>query len=207
MAILYGTQSNGETLPVQVNSFGQLVAQGLPGEKGDKGDPGPPGPIGNVEFTSGFFEPFLLSDDPSGEGFITYTIRSGYFYRFGPLLTVQVYLNTDEVGLTNIRGKLLIGGLPDGVQFARPTQATTFGSPGVYRFKLGKYGNAINARCKYEFNTNSFSFGAIYDTEWVEALWLDLEGEQSANNNVAFTYSGLARDSVSSFDEDGMLIK
>lgn len=53
MAILYGTTSDGESLPVQVNETGQLVAQGLrgepgePGGKGDKGDPGDPGPPGN----------------------------------------------------------------------------------------------------------------------------------------------------------------
>ena len=50
--ILYGTQSNGETLPVQVDATGRLVAEGLPGgpgeqgpqgDKGDKGDPGEPG--------------------------------------------------------------------------------------------------------------------------------------------------------------------
>lgn len=53
--ILYGTQSTGETLPVQVDATGRLVAEGLPGqqgeqgpqgEKGDKGDPGEPGPPG-----------------------------------------------------------------------------------------------------------------------------------------------------------------
>ena len=44
--ILLGTQSNGETLPVQVNQFGQLVAQGLDGAKGDKGDPGEDGAPG-----------------------------------------------------------------------------------------------------------------------------------------------------------------
>ena len=38
--ILLGTQSNGETLPVQVNQFGQLVAEGL------QGPPGPEGPSG-----------------------------------------------------------------------------------------------------------------------------------------------------------------
>ena len=55
MAILYGTQSNGETLPVQVNEFGQLVAKGIegspgqPGQQGEQGEPGqqgPPGPPG-----------------------------------------------------------------------------------------------------------------------------------------------------------------
>ena len=38
--ILLGTQSNGETLPVQVDAFGRLVAEGSPGPEGP---PGPPG--------------------------------------------------------------------------------------------------------------------------------------------------------------------
>ena len=45
--VLYGTQSNGETLPVQVDATGRLVAEGLqgpPGEPGQPGEPGPPGP-------------------------------------------------------------------------------------------------------------------------------------------------------------------
>ena len=37
MAILYGTTADGESLPVEVNELGQLVAEGLPGP------PGPPG--------------------------------------------------------------------------------------------------------------------------------------------------------------------
>ena len=41
--VLLGTQSNGETLPVQVNEFGQLVAEGLPGAEGPPGPEGPPG--------------------------------------------------------------------------------------------------------------------------------------------------------------------
>lgn len=47
MAILFGTQSNGETLPVEVNEFGQLVAKGIEGPQGPEGPPGvgelPPG--------------------------------------------------------------------------------------------------------------------------------------------------------------------
>jgi hypothetical protein len=49
--ILFGTQSNGETLPVQVDATGRLVAEGLQGvegpqgPKGDQGDQGIPGPI------------------------------------------------------------------------------------------------------------------------------------------------------------------
>ena len=40
MAILYGTTAAGDSLPVEVNEFGQLVAQGL---QGSEGPPGPPG--------------------------------------------------------------------------------------------------------------------------------------------------------------------
>lgn len=60
MAILYGTQSNGETLPVQVNEFGQLVAQGLDGTPGTPGTPGPPGPPGIGQLPSNPFEGALL---------------------------------------------------------------------------------------------------------------------------------------------------
>ena len=41
--ILYGTQSNGETLPVQVDATGRLVAEGLQGPEGPPGPPGTPG--------------------------------------------------------------------------------------------------------------------------------------------------------------------
>ena len=44
--ILLGTQSNGETLPVQVNSLGQLVTEGLTGGEGPQGPEGPEGPQG-----------------------------------------------------------------------------------------------------------------------------------------------------------------
>lgn len=59
--VLLGTQSNGETLPVQVDATGRLVAEGLEGPPGEKGDAftyedftaeqleglqGPPGPSG-----------------------------------------------------------------------------------------------------------------------------------------------------------------
>ena len=44
--ILLGTQSNGETLPVQVDAFGRLVAEGLQGSEGPEGPQGPEGPEG-----------------------------------------------------------------------------------------------------------------------------------------------------------------
>ena len=45
---LYGTQSNGETLPVQVDEFGRLVAEGLQGIEGPPGPEGPPGDDGGA---------------------------------------------------------------------------------------------------------------------------------------------------------------
>ena len=44
--VLYGTQSNGETLPVQVDEFGRLVAEGLQGPPGAEGPPGSDGENG-----------------------------------------------------------------------------------------------------------------------------------------------------------------
>lgn len=44
--ILYGTQSTGETLPVQVDATGRLVAEGLQGPEGPPGEEGPQGPEG-----------------------------------------------------------------------------------------------------------------------------------------------------------------
>ena len=47
MAILYGTTSEGETLPVLVDQFGNLLAKGIEGPQGPEGPPGigqlPPG--------------------------------------------------------------------------------------------------------------------------------------------------------------------
>lgn len=50
MAILFGTTSTGTTLPVLVDQFGNLLAQGMPGAEGPPGPPGgafalPPNPV------------------------------------------------------------------------------------------------------------------------------------------------------------------
>lgn len=54
MAILFGTTADGETLPVEVNEFGQLIAEGL------DGPPGPPGPPGIGQLPPDPFEGALL---------------------------------------------------------------------------------------------------------------------------------------------------
>lgn len=63
MAILYGTQSNGETLPVLVDQFGNLIAKGIegqPGTPGEPGSPGPPGPPGVGQLPPDPFEGAVL---------------------------------------------------------------------------------------------------------------------------------------------------
>ena len=54
MAILFGTTSTGTTLPVLVDQFGNLLAQGMPGAEG------PPGPPGIGELPANPFEGALL---------------------------------------------------------------------------------------------------------------------------------------------------
>ena len=58
--ILLGTQSNGETLPVQVDATGRLVAEGLQGIQGPEGPPGPQGPPGSMELPPDPYEGALL---------------------------------------------------------------------------------------------------------------------------------------------------
>lgn len=55
--VLLGTQSNGETLPVQVDATGRLVAEGL---QGPQGEPGPEGPPGLPQLPAGSFEGAVL---------------------------------------------------------------------------------------------------------------------------------------------------
>jgi hypothetical protein len=128
MAVLFGTTSEGETLPVQVNASGQLVAQGMDGIAGNEGPPGkegPPGPQGpqgeqgpagsdgtnGVVETQGVWAP-RWSSTTDGEGVITYGNTNGKWYRVGALITVWFQIRTSEVVLTNPRGALEIIGLP-----------------------------------------------------------------------------------------------
>jgi hypothetical protein len=60
MAILYGTQSNGETLPVLVDQFGNLSAKGIEGPPGPPGPEGPPGPPGSIDLPPDPYEGAVL---------------------------------------------------------------------------------------------------------------------------------------------------
>jgi len=121
MAILYGTQSNGETLPVQVNEFGQLVAQGLPGEKGekgdtgdkgDKGDQGDPGlPGADAEIVDERWTPELVFGD-LGEALIDVAVADGYIWEMGGLMVLSFYLELNGIGIINPRGYPELTGFP-----------------------------------------------------------------------------------------------
>lgn len=96
MAILYGTTADGDSLPVEVNEFGQLVAQGLQGAEGPPGPPGigqlPPDPYegallgwqnntlawlgGSVPLPSGTFGPILSYEN----GTLTFGDRPSLSY-------------------------------------------------------------------------------------------------------------------------------
>ena len=114
MAILYGTTDSGQTLPVQVNEFGQLVAKGLPGPEGPQGPPGSEGPSGEGGLTAEFgsWTP-SFSNEQGGEALIDYKIRQGNWYKVGGMLTVWWLIETREVVITNPRGGLDISGLPE----------------------------------------------------------------------------------------------
>lgn len=121
MAILYGTQSNGETLPVQVNAFGQLVAQGLDGAKGDTGPEGPPGPKGDKGDTGapGVTPSLQISEwtpeiafQSDGAALIQYDYQKGQIWDFGDLSFFAFEIKISDIGITNARGRPVIKGFP-----------------------------------------------------------------------------------------------
>ena len=202
MAILYGTTADGESLPVQVNEFGQLVAKGLPGEKGDQGEQGEEGPVGNVDFTQGSFAPTFESSTGEGEGLLDYSKQVGYWYRFGPLLTVQCFVRTSDVLLTAIRGELEVGGLPEEARFATPSSAATYGPFSLNYLSFAGLGVFQSGRVMWEASRSTFKFKGLWNGEWLTPMYADLQTESSGWNMAAFTFSGLAQDAVRSVPVD-----
>jgi len=80
MAILYGTQSNGETLPVLVDQFGNLLAKGI------EGPPGPPGPPGVGELPPGATDGALLGWQDGELVWITEPVPPVYVDGFIPII-------------------------------------------------------------------------------------------------------------------------
>ena len=200
MAILFGTTSDGNTLPVQVNALGQLVAQGVEGPAGPPGPEGPIGPVGEVEFSSGTFAPTFGSDTGDGEALLEYQAQEGYWYRFGPLLTIQVLIRTSSAIVINARGKLTVKDIPDEARFALPVEASGHGFPGVSSFGLMGTGRAINCRVIYRYNNHNFRFRYNNGDAWNDAMFASLDGELAEDNMIIFSFSGIARGEVRSLE-------
>ena len=199
MAILYGTQSNGETLPVQVNSFGQLVAQGLPGEQGPQGDPGPPGPVGNLEITQGTFTPSFGSTDATAAGFFTYSIQNGYWTLYGDLLSVSIHLKTTEVGLTSIRGSLAIVDIPSEAWFALANPVSALGIQQISMFLTENYEVYNRPIALWNYGEKRFQFEEHGAPSPFSVPFATLDGLERSVNEVRFTFLGLKEGSVKSF--------
>ena len=109
MAILFGTQADGETLPVQVNEFGQLVAQGIDGAPGQ---PGPPGPPGVGQLPPDPFEGAVLGWEDGalawlgGSGTLPAGTYGPYSYADGVLVVNQTpgLVNGQQVYMSDITG-------------------------------------------------------------------------------------------------------
>ena len=211
MAILFGTTSDGNTLPVQVNASGQLVAQGMdgslgpqgpqgpegpPGPKGDKGDPGEPGTDGTngVTESTGSWAPRWASTT-DGTAVINYSNTNGRWHRIGALVTVWFQLRTSEVFLTNPRGALMITNLPFEFQC---TGGSAFrhgpgGCPqndglkdGLYQHiipRLNNEGDGILIRNRTFPDDDSVPFSA-------------LDEENPGNNDLSGFFQGLAQDAL-----------
>jgi len=116
--ILLGTQSNGETLPVQVDATGRLVAEGL---QGIQGPPGPDGPAGGA---------FPLPPDPY-EGALLGWLNGGLSWISAPPVPIPEGLFgpiiSEEDGLVVLEGQI-------------PPEVNA----GVYLVQTDQAGNAVN---------------------------------------------------------------
>lgn len=167
MAILFGTQSNGETLPVQVNSFGQLVAQGLdgatgekgdkgdPGEKGEKGDPGVPGSVTGVETSR--WTPVL---EFRGNGSASFTPDSsdGEIFNVGGLLIIAFQVVVSDISIVDSRGYPVVTGFPvlvSGGYTKVDRQIGFLSQTSLFKPLIGMYPRVSLSGDEMEFYSNS----------------------------------------------------
>lgn len=206
MAILFGTTSEGETLPVQVNASGQLVAQGMDGSpglqgpqgeqgpagpKGDKGDPGEPGADGadGVGESMGIWTP-QWSSTTDGDAVIDYSANTGRWHKVGSLITVWFYIKTQAVLLTNPRGELAITGLP--FDFLRAGQPAFRYGPGGIESKLGFRNNEyLNVFPRLNNSGNAILLLNFTSPGVEPILFADLDETQPVNNEVGGWFQGL----------------
>ena len=200
MATLYGTTADVESLPVQVNEFGQLVAQGLPGEQGIQGPPGPEGPISNVEEEFGSFDP-TFGSSTEGEAFITYDYVRGFYHRFGKQVGVWVYIRTSEVVVTDARGSLIVEGLPSEWALSNTLHTTGAGMYSMSYARIGEYSLVDGLRPV--LNSGGTSWTIFRDDKtlnWDPAIPFPAIEENDGRSIIGFAWSGFAADAVKSVE-------
>ena len=117
MATLYGTQSNGQLVPVQADSQGRLVA-----ELANQDD--------IPSYQDGLWTPFFQS---TAGGFdASYDVQAGSYYRIGQWVTVQFRARISAV-LGTSGGTMSVGNLP----FLCESLAADLYFPGYVSFASG----------------------------------------------------------------------
>lgn len=143
MAILYGTTSEGESLPVEVNEFGQLVAEGLTGQQG------PPGPPGLPELPPDPFEGAILGWQDNTLAWLggSVPLPPG---TFGPIISYAdgVLTMADDVNLLNGQSVFLSDAAGDAFYY-QPTAQVVSVSGDVYTvntdFDMWQVGDSIGS--------------------------------------------------------------
>ena len=168
--ILLGTQSNGETLPVQVDAFGRLVAEGLQGTEGPEGPEGPPGADGGS---------FPLPPDPY-EGALLGWLNGGLSWVGTPTVPIPPGVFGPITGWDPSGVLTVASGIPENV------------SNGVYLYQCDATGALTNPEINAIVTKNWSELGTTTDFTSGREL-------SNAFNNVN-TISSLANVSFSMLD-------
>jgi hypothetical protein len=194
MAILYGTTADGDSLPVEVNEFGQLIAQGL---QGQEGPPGPPGSPGIGQLPPNPFEGALLGWEDGQLSWVggSVPIPPG---TFGPILSYEGGLITlaGEVSLLNGQAVFLSDSAGNRFYYQPAAQVLAV-SGDVYTvdtdFDEWQVGDVIGgggfAPVIYKGNggTQSISCGFAPDFVWIKSRTI------TASHNIYDTIRGANR--------------
>ena len=161
--ILLGTQSNGETLPVQVDAFGRLVAEGLQGSEGPEGPEGPPGADGGS---------FPLPPNPY-EGALLGWLNGGLAWVGSSPIPVPPGTFGPITGWNEESGLLTVAGdIPESV------------GNGVYIYQVDETGAYSTFGCDVSRNWTDFTSGTPYtpDYGWSNAF------NYERNNNASTVF-------------------
>ena len=198
MPILYGTTADGESLPVQVNEFGQLVAQGLAGPPGPEGQPGPPNPDGELPITYTEFTPVFESDHEDGSALFDYEQQFGALIRYGDLLAVSVRLVSRDDVVTNARGNILIGGLPKDFLPLNTFSAGVQGITSVDQVRFRGLTDLKRPSFVFLATNMAFSVREFWNGQNQKVNFSNLDGNAQATNIVNFSWLWFSADALPS---------